>query len=82
MRTILASLLAVVAVATASSAQTTLPPKPTTDPPTGLLGEPPVVEKGVALAGHWLGEASVTQRDGFYPELANFIPGAGWISAG
>jgi len=81
MRTVVASLLGVVALASASSAQT-LPPKPTTEPPPGLLGEPAVLQKSVALAGRWLGDAPVSQRDGFYPELGNFIPGAGWISAG
>jgi len=81
MRTVVASLLGVVALASASSAQT-LPPKPTTEPPPGLLGEPAVLQKSVALAGRWLGEDPVSQRDGFYPELGNFIPGAGWISAG
>jgi hypothetical protein len=80
MRTVVVSLFIVTALASASSAQT-VPPKPTTDP-AGLLGEPHMMEQSIAFAGRWLGDAPMTQRDGFYPELGNFIPGAGWISAG
>jgi hypothetical protein len=80
MRTIVASLV-LFAVACSTSAQT-LSPESTTEPPAGLLGEPRALQKGVALAGRWLVDPPAARRDGFYAETGNFIPGAGWISAG
>jgi Omp85 superfamily domain len=75
--------LAVTSTAAAqSSSNDTTPATPTT--PTGLISEPRLFDKTVALANRWLGEGDVTStpRDGFYPELGNMMTGSGWISLG
>lgn len=51
-----------------------------TDPPQGLIQEPGIIERAVIFADRRHGNGEFT--NGFYPDLWNMIPGAGWISAG
>ena len=51
-----------------------------TAPPQGLMNEPGIVERAVVFADRRQGNGELT--NGFYPDLWNMIPGAGWISAG
>ena len=48
--------------------------------PQGLLQEPAIVERAVIFADRRYGNGEFT--NGFYPNLWNMIPGAGWISIG
>ena len=49
-------------------------------PPQGLLQEPSIIERAVIFADRRYGNGEFT--NGFYPNLWNMIPGAGWISVG
>jgi hypothetical protein len=50
--------------------------------PTGFVGEPSFLSKGIT-AVHRLGGGETNEaKNGFYPEFGNMITGAGWISAG
>jgi hypothetical protein len=49
---------------------------------TGVLPEPAVIRKSIDLAIRTIGQGSDTEKSGFYPEMANMITGAGWISGG
>jgi len=46
----------------------------------GLIREPDFIERAVIFADRRQGNGEFT--NGFYPDLFNMIPGAGWISAG
>lgn len=49
-------------------------------PPQGLLNEPNIIERAVVFVDRRQGNEQFT--NGFYPDLWNMIPGAGWISGG
>src|SRR5688572_29063624 len=49
-------------------------------PPQALLNEPAMVERAVIFVDRRQGNEQFT--NGFYPDLWNMIPGAGWISGG
>lgn len=51
-----------------------------TNPPQGLIQEPSIIERAVIFADRRHGNGEFT--NGFYPDVWNMIPGAGWISAG
>jgi hypothetical protein len=59
---------------TAARAQDAAPP------PQALLNEPAMVERAVIFVDRRQGNEQFT--NGFYPDLWNMIPGAGWISGG
>src|SRR5438132_4412715 len=81
MRIVIAVLLLSVAAAINGAAQT--PSKDAaTSMQSGLLSEPHVMDRTVALADRWMGEGGSAPKDGFYPDLGNMVTGAGWISAG
>src|SRR5512133_3605586 len=85
MRTIVVTLLLVVgaaAGAAAQEAQTTTSSRQETDLGPGLVAEPHAVSRAVDFAGNLLGGDDSSPKDGFYPNVANMITGAGWISAG
>lgn len=46
----------------------------------GLLREPGIIERAVIFADRRQGNGEF--KNGFYPDLWNMIPGAGWISVG
>ena len=46
----------------------------------GLLAEPAIIERAVVFVDRRQGNGEF--RNGFYPNLWNMIPGAGWISVG
>ena len=49
-------------------------------PPQGLLQEPKIIERAVIFTDRRQGNGEFT--NGFYPNVWNMIPGAGWISVG
>jgi hypothetical protein len=55
-------------------------PAQTSDPPEGFLKEPAVIERAVIFMDRRQGNGEF--KNGFYPDLWNMIPGAGWISVG
>jgi hypothetical protein len=48
--------------------------------PSGLIDEPSLIERAVIFADRRQGNGEFT--NGFYPDVWNMIPGAGWISGG
>ena len=48
--------------------------------PEGLLAEPAIIERAVIFVDRRQGNGEFT--NGFYPNLWNMIPGAGWVSIG
>jgi surface antigen Omp85-like protein len=85
MRTIVVTLLLVVGAVSGSAAQqsqTTTSPRPEADLAPGLVSEPHAISRAIDFAGNLLGGDGSSPKDGFYPDLANMITGAGWISAG
>jgi surface antigen Omp85-like protein len=81
MRSTIASLLIVFAVASAGSAQTASKDD-ANEAQSGLIDEPRLLEKWVSRADQLVGQDPLAPRDGFYPEMGNMITGNGWISAG
>ena len=58
------------------------PPAPAAESPrTALLPEPGFITRGIDFATRTIGDGS-GDKSGFYPDLADMISGAGWISAG
>ena len=55
-------------------------PAQTADAPQGLAKEPRFIERAVIFVDRRQGNGEFT--NGFYPDLWNMIPGAGWISVG
>ena len=68
----LASLFVALATSVPVNAQ-----EPSTE---GIFSEPPAIERTVVFADRRQGNGEFT--NGFYPDLWNMVPGAGWISAG
>ena len=53
---------------------------PTISEPQGLIAEPDLVERVVIFGDRHFGNGEIT--NGFYADLWNMIPGAGWLSVG
>ena len=55
----------------------------TADPDAGLLPEPHVIDRSIRFATRLMSSSDGGEvKSGFYPEFANMVTGAGWISAG
>jgi hypothetical protein len=85
MRIFVVTLLLIVGLAAGSDAQqapaTTAPPQET-NLPSGYVSEPPIMGRAVDFASKMLGGDGTPPKDGFYPDFANMVTGAGWISIG
>ena len=55
-------------------------PAQTSDAPQGFLNEPGVIERAAIFMDRRQGNGEF--KNGFYPDLFNMVPGAGWISVG
>jgi Omp85 superfamily domain len=85
MRTLVVTLLLTVGLAAGSAAQqapTTTAPRQETDLAPGLLPEPHAITRAMDFASQKFGDEDSSPKDGFYPDFANMITGAGWISVG
>ena len=85
MRTFVVTLLLIGGLAAGSAAQpasTTTAPGQDTHLASGLVAEPHVMSRAVDFVGRLSGDDDSSPKDGFYPDFADMVTGAGWISAG
>jgi hypothetical protein len=70
----------IVAAAALLCASQASAPAQTADPPQAFLNEPDAIERAAIFMDRRQGNGEF--KNGFYPDLWNMVPGAGWISVG